>query len=200
MTWEGPIRQVDEYRFQIGREYQSEAMKRHAVTMRVPGLIYANRRMLDQIVADDSPDQVANVATLPGIVGYSFAMPDIHHGYGFAIGGVAAFDAEEGIVSPGGVGYDINCGVRLIRTSLVLSDIQHEVRKLIDTMFGNVPSGVGVGGKRRLSSGEIELVLAQGAKWAVDEGFGWQGDLEFMEENGCNAGADPSLVSKAARS
>jgi len=199
MVWKGPIRQIDHNRFEIAADYQTEAMKRLGLTMRVPGIIYSDSRMLKSIVSDNSPDQVANVATLPGIVGNSMAMPDIHHGYGFAIGGVAAFDADEGIISPGGVGYDINCGVRLMRSSLNFRDVAKQVPSLIDAMFKNVPSGVGVGGKRKLSPGEINKVLAEGAKWAVREGYGWQGDLDSMEENGGIEGADPSLVSSKAK-
>ncbi|MCP4557342.1 MAG: RtcB family protein, partial [Herbaspirillum sp.] len=174
-------------------------MKRLGLEMRVPGVIYTNSRMLKSIVSDDSPDQVANVATLPGIVGSSMAMPDIHHGYGFAIGGVAAFDADEGIISPGGVGYDINCGVRLMRSSLNFRDVSRQVPSLVEAMFKNVPSGVGVGGKRKLSPAEIDRVLAEGARWAVSQGYGWDGDLQAMEENGGIEGADPSLVSKKAK-
>lgn len=199
MEWYGPIKQVDECRFQIEPSYQSDAMKRAGLKMRVPGLIYADQHMLDQIVKDNSPDQVANVATLPGIVGRSFAMPDIHHGYGFAIGGVAAFDAEEGIISPGGVGYDINCGVRLVRSSLHYDDIKGEIADLVDAMFASVPSGVGVGGQRTLSRPEIDQVLVRGAEWTVSEGYGWQSDLENTEENGCIRGGDPDLVSDKAK-
>ncbi|RKX22456.1 MAG: RNA-splicing ligase RtcB, partial [Candidatus Zixiibacteriota bacterium] len=162
-------------------------------------IIYSDKQMLKQIISDDSPDQVANVATLPGIVGSSMAMPDIHHGYGFAIGGVAAFDEDEGIISPGGVGYDINCGVRLIRSSLDFSDIEGKTSRLVDAIFKNVPSGVGVGGKRRLSPSEINAVLEQGAQWAISEGYGWKSDIDAMEESGCIAGADHSVVSKTAK-
>jgi tRNA-splicing ligase RtcB len=199
MAWHGPAKQVDDCRYQIDPDYQSDPMKRAGLKMRVPGLIFANRRMWDQIISDNSPDQVANVATLPGILGHSFAMPDIHHGYGFAIGGVAAFDAEEGIISPGGVGYDINCGVRLIRSDLRYGDIKPQVKNLVEAMFGNVPSGVGVGGKRKLSPKEINRVLEEGAGWAVREGFGWNADLEHTEENGCIRGGDPTLVSDKAK-
>jgi tRNA-splicing ligase RtcB len=199
MAWQGPIKQIDPNRFEIAPDYQSEAMKRLGLEMRVPGVIYTNKRMLKSIVSDDSPDQVANVATLPGIVGKSMAMPDIHHGYGFAIGGVAAFDADEGIISPGGVGYDINCGVRLMRSSLNFRDLSGQVPALVDAMFKNVPSGVGVGGKRKLSPVEIDRVLYEGAQWAVREGYGWEGDLDAMEENGGIEGADPTLVSRKAK-
>jgi len=197
--WNGPIREIDSCRWEIAPSYQSEAMKRLGLVMRVPGLIYTDKEMLRAIMSDDSPDQVANVATLPGIIGRSIAMPDIHHGYGFPIGGVAAFDADEGVISPGGVGYDINCGVRLLRTNLSLPKIRPHIQKLINTMFDNVPSGVGVGGKRKLAPHEIEEVLEQGAGWAVRQGFGWASDLEVMEENGCISGADPALVSADAK-
>lgn len=197
--WNGPIKEIGPFRWEIAPDYQTEAMKRLRLSMRVPGLIYTDAHMLSAILADDSPDQVANVATLPGIIGRSIAMPDIHHGYGFPIGGVAAFDAQEGVISPGGVGYDINCGVRLLRTNLILEQTRPHIPKLINTMFDNVPSGVGVGGKRKLSPHEVEEVLEQGAGWAVREGFGWESDLEVMEENGCISGADPDLVSAEAK-
>jgi tRNA-splicing ligase RtcB len=199
MAWLGPLTQVDDCRFQIDPDYQSDAMKRAGLNMRVPGLIYTNRKMLEQIIADDSPDQVAHVATLPGILGYSMAMPDIHHGYGFAIGGVAAFDADEGVISPGGVGYDINCGVRLLRSSLRHDDIRSEIPALIETMFKNVPCGVGSGGRRKLSRSEVDAVLSKGSAWAVNEGFGWNSDLEMTEETGSFRGADPDLVSDKAK-
>lgn len=178
MTWRGPIKKIDNCRFEISQDYQNEAMKRLGLTMNVPGLIYTNEKMLAAIVRDDSPEQVVNVATLPGIVGYSMAMPDIHHGYGFAIGGVAAFDAEEGVISPGGVGYDINCGVRLLRTDLSADEIRPRIRDLIETMFTNIPSGVGSKSKLRLTQGQIDQVLDTGARWAVEQGLGWAEDLD----------------------
>lgn len=199
MAWSGPIHKVDDYRFEIAPTYQSEAMKRLGITMRVPGLIYTDEQMLRAIVADDSPDQVANVATLPGIVGRSIAMPDIHHGYGFPIGGVAAFDATSGVVSPGGVGYDINCGVRLMRSNLNWAEIKPRVKQIIDRLFDNVPSGVGSEGRVKLSTRDVEHVLEQGARWAVAQGYGWNEDLEYMEEGGCIDGGDPSLVSDNAK-
>ncbi|RME30193.1 MAG: RNA-splicing ligase RtcB, partial [Candidatus Zixiibacteriota bacterium] len=134
--WQGKLRKVGDCRYEIPVDYQSEAMKRQGLKMRTPGLIYADEQMLTSITADNSPDQVANVATLPGIVGRSIAMPDIHQGYGFAIGGVAAFDADEGVISPGGVGYDINCGVRLVRSNLLFPEIKRHIPKLVDTLFG----------------------------------------------------------------
>jgi len=193
------IKKIDECRFEISMDYQTEAMKRFDLRMKVPGLIYTDDTMIKTIVADNSPDQVANVATLPGIVGKSIAMPDIHHGYGFAIGGVAAFDADEGVISPGGVGYDINCGVRLLRSDLTIDEVLPRIEKLVKSMFHNVPSGVGSEGRIRLSIAEIEMVLARGARWAVENGYGWPEDLEVIEENGCLEGADPDLISQTAK-
>ncbi len=199
MAWHGPITQVDDYRYEIATSYASEAMKRHGVNMHVPGLIYTDDRMLQTILADDSPDQVANVATLPGIIGRSIAMPDIHHGYGFPIGGVAAFDATSGVISPGGVGYDINCGVRLLRSDLSWGEVKSNLPKLVDQLFENVPSGVGSEGKVKLHGGQIDQVLEQGARWAVTNGYGWEEDLQVIEEGGCIEGGNPALVSDNAR-
>jgi tRNA-splicing ligase RtcB len=199
MGWNGPIIKIDDYRFEIPQSYVSETMKRHGLKMRVPGLIYADDQMLQSITRDNSPEQVVNVATLPGIVNKSIAMPDIHHGYGFAIGGVAAFDAKEGVISPGGVGYDINCGVRLLTTRLVFDELLPKLQPLVNTMFTNVPSGVGSEGKVRLSRDQMDEVLTNGARWAVKESYGWQEDLLYMEEGGCIQGADPSVVSKNAK-
>jgi len=199
MAWTGQLRKIDDYRWEIPASYASELMKQHGVQMRVPGLLYADEPMLASIKADDSPDQVANVATLPGIVGRSIAMPDIHHGYGFAIGGVAAFDAQHGVLSPGGVGYDINCGVRLIRTGLTFDEVKNRIPALIDRLFENVPSGVGSEGRVRLSPGQLENVLTEGAGWAVRNGYGWKEDLQVMEESGCIDGADPERVSSSAK-
>ena len=199
MSKSADIRKIDACRFEIPTDYQTEAMKRFDLKMKVPGLIYADDAMMKSIVADSSPDQVANVATLPGIVEKSIAMPDIHHGYGFAIGGVAAFDADRGVISPGGVGYDINCGVRLLRTDLTVDDVRPRIEQLVNSMFHNVPSGVGSEGRLRLSKDEIELVLARGARWAVENGYGWPEDLDAIEENGCLEGADPDLISQTAK-
>lgn len=193
------LKKLDAYRYEIPPTYQSEAMKRLDLRMKVPGLIYADEAMMKAIISDNSPDQVAHVATLPGIVKWSIAMPDIHHGYGFAIGGVAAFDADEGIISPGGVGYDINCGVRLLRSDLTFKEVQPYIEKLINAMFRNVPSGVGSEGRVRLSKEEIDRVLAQGARWAVENGYGWPDDLDFIEENGALEGADPAAVGNIAK-
>jgi tRNA-splicing ligase RtcB len=167
--------------------------------MNVPGLIYTDGALLESIKNDDALEQVANVATLPGIVGRSIAMPDIHHGYGFAIGEVAAFDAEDGVISPGGVGYDINCGVRLMRSDLTVDEIKPHLPRVIDRLFANVPSGVGSKGRVKLSVKDMDKVLSGGARWAVESGYGWNSDLEHMEESGCLRNADPSLVSHHAK-
>ncbi len=199
MSWAGPLKKIDDFRFEIPASYESKIMQQNRVRMSVPGVIYADDRMIDSIVRDDSPEQVANVATLPGIVGKSIAMPDIHHGYGFAIGGVAAFDASRGIISPGGVGYDINCGVRLLRTDLSVSDVIPRIDKLINAMFHNIPCGVGSEGRVRLSAAEMKYVLEDGARWAVENGYGWPEDLVMTEEQGCIDGGDAQAVSDAAR-
>lgn len=167
--------------------------------MRTDALIFADDKMIESIKRDNAPEQAANVACLPGIVGKSYAMPDIHWGYGFPIGGVAAFDADEGVISPGGIGYDVNCGVRLVRTGLSASDIRPRVKELVDAIFGNVPSGVGEKGKLRLSQAEIDDVLEGGAQWAVSRGYGWDGDLVACEESGCMKGADSSKVDLRAK-
>ncbi|NOY61247.1 MAG: RtcB family protein, partial [Calditrichaeota bacterium] len=166
--------------------------------MRVPARIYASEKMLPDIFKDNAPEQVTNVAWLPGIVGYSFAMPDIHWGYGFPIGGVAAFDVDEGIVSPGGVGYDINCGVRLLRTDLTRRDIEPKLHKIVDTLFSKIPSGVGSTGQLRLGEKEEKNVLRKGARWAIENGYGNEVDLDKIEENGTMPGAEPDLVSEHA--
>ncbi len=167
--------------------------------MRTRGLVFCSREMLPSIQEDQSLQQVANVATLPGIVGPSMAMPDIHWGYGFAIGGVAAFDPVDGIVSPGGVGYDINCGVRLLRTKLQREQAACCMEDLVNTLFNNIPSGLG---SRRqdfkLTGAMFKKVLKDGARWAVQEGFGEAADLDHIEAGGCIAGADPDLVSEFA--
>ncbi len=154
---------------------------------------------MTKILTDNSPQQVANVACLPGIVKASLAMPDIHYGYGFPIGGVAAMDMDSGVVSPGGVGYDINCGVRLIRTDLNLEDVQPRLNDLITAMYEFVPAGVGSKGAIRLSNAELDKVMVEGASWAVTHGYGTPEDLEAIEEGGRLTGADPTGLSPEAR-
>ncbi len=166
--------------------------------MRVPGILYASDKLMKAMGKDESPRQVANVAQLPGIVKYSLAMPDMHWGYGFPIGGVAAFDINGGIVSPGGVGYDINCGCRLVVTNLRREEIRPQMAKIVNALFQHVPSGVGSRGALKLSRSEEKRVLVEGARWAVKNGYGSQGDLESMEDGGCLPGADPEAVSERA--
>jgi len=167
--------------------------------MNVPGIIYASEKMISKILMDKSPIQVANVATLPGILKASMAMPDIHWGYGFPIGGVAAFDVDKGVISPGGVGYDINCGVRLLRTNFKKEEIQNKVEELLNKLFSNIPSGVGSSGKLRLTFNDLDNVMIKGVKWAVENGYGRPEDIETIEENGCMKGADPHSVSSRAK-
>jgi tRNA-splicing ligase RtcB len=166
--------------------------------MRVPGLIYASEEMLQSIQEEQTPEQVANVAFLPGIVKFSFAMPDIHWGYGFPIGGVAAMSVKDGIISPGGVGYDINCGVRLLRTNLSETEVRPKIEQLVNRLFANVPSGLGSEGKIRVSRKEMNELMVEGARWAVKHGFGSEEDLDTTEEGGCLKGADPSKISEKA--
>ena len=166
--------------------------------MRVPGLIFSDTSLIKTVLGDQSLTQVANVAALPGIVGHSLAMPDIHWGYGFPIGGVAAFDLDEGIVSPGGVGYDINCGCRLMTTLLLAHEIRPRIKELVSALFKNIPSGVGSTGGVHLSKREEADVAVKGAAWAVKKGFGSAQDLERTEDNGTMEGADPSVLSDRA--
>ncbi|MBM4083831.1 MAG: RtcB family protein [Planctomycetes bacterium] len=168
--------------------------------MRVPGRIFCSERLFESIKADKSPEQVANVAHLPGIVSYSLAMPDMHWGYGFPIGGVAATDiAEGGVVSPGGVGYDINCGIRLATTDLKLADVKDKIETMVHALFANVPCGVGsTGGIGKLSQAEEKKMLVKGAEWVVENGFGKAEDMERTEEGGRLRGADPEAVSERA--
>ena len=151
-----------------------------------------------EIHEDESPKQVANVAHLPGIQGYSLAMPDIHWGYGFPIGGVAAFSWQEGVISPGGVGYDINCGTRLLRTNLTTQDLREKIKDLVNALYQNIPSGVGSKGSLRLSSQELRQVLKEGSAWAVKNGYGGPEDLEHTEDGGRMEGADPAVISERA--
>lgn len=166
--------------------------------MRTDGIIYTSERLLPDLLKDNAPQQVENVAHLQGIVGTSMAMPDIHWGYGFPIGGVAAFDVKEGVISPGGVGYDINCGVRLMRTILDIEEVKPRLGDLLRIIFNTVPAGVGKEGRIRINRKELEKVLTEGARWAVRKGYGWDEDLPHTEEEGALDGADPSVVSARA--
>ena len=162
-------------------------------------VVYASESLMQQIRKDLSLEQAMNVAALPGIVGPSLAMPDIHQGYGFPIGGVAAMDVEHGVVSPGGVGFDINCGVRLVRTSLAESEVRPRLRDLIQQIFRDVPCGTGGSGHVKIGARDLDRVLTEGARWMVAKGYGEPRDAEFSEAGGAIAGADPAAVSDRAR-
>lgn len=167
--------------------------------MKVPGIIYANEYLIEKIKQDNTLEQVCNVACLPGIQKSSIALSDAHQGYGFCIGGVAGTEAETGMISPGGVGYDINCGVRLLRTNLYLNDIQNRMETLLNAIFHNIPSGLGSKGKIDLTFPSLDNVLNQGLKWALGKGYATEEDLEHCEENGCLSGADAKLISQKAK-
>jgi len=186
------FQKIDDYRWKIPKSFKEG--------MRADVVIYADEEMLKHIIADNAHLQSVNVAFLPGIVGNSMAMPDIHLGYGFPIGGVAAFDPEAGgIISPGGVGYDINCGVRVLRTNLTIDEVKPKIRDIVQRLATNVPSGVGSEGPLSLSSKDLDNLLINGTKWAVSHGYGEQNDIEHTEERGAMAGADPSRVSRHAK-
>ncbi len=183
------VEQIDEFRWRVPQHGG----------MRTYGLIFADAALMQDLAGDQCVQQVINVAHLPGIVGPSIAMPDIHWGYGFPIGGVAAFDEKEGVISPGGVGYDINCGVRLLRSPLSMHDVRPHLRKLVDELYEGIPSGVGSSrADVRLTDSELGHVLRRGARWAVEEGFGVPRDLECMEGGGALDG-NPDTVSARAK-
>jgi len=183
------VERIDEWRWRIPKSGD----------MRVDGVVYADERMMETLRVDSALAQVRNVACLPGIVGQSLAMPDIHWGYGFPIGGVAAFSLEDGVVSPGGVGYDINCGVRLIRSRVRVADVRPRTRDIVDALFKHIPTGVGSTRKDlKLSPKELETVARDGVAWAVGRGFANERDLAHIEAGGCLPGADPKLVSDRA--
>ncbi len=165
--------------------------------MRVPARIYATERLIREM--DEAVyEQVTNVATLPGIVKYAMCMPDGHSGYGFPIGGVAAMDVEEGVISPGGIGFDINCGMRLVLTNLTWDDVKPHLKRVVDRLYERVPAGVGSTGFVKLNRQEFRKVVEQGARWCIQNGYGWPEDLEVTEENGCIEGADASAISEQA--
>lgn len=196
MTWNGPLNKIDDYRFEIPSTYIGV---KDNLQMKTSALIYASDDMIPLLKQDNAPEQTANMTMLPGIVGKAMAMPDIHWGYGFPIGGVAATDGENGVISPGGVGFDINCGVRLVRTNLFEKDInQNVIQQIVDKMFKNVPSGLGSKAKVRLSKSELTEMITMGAQWAVDQGYGWDEDPLMLEEEGCLEEADVSQVSSKA--
>ena len=183
------LKQIDRYRWLVPKQGR----------MRTDGMLFLDRNLLEHIKNDKSITQVANVAWLPGIVGRSLAMPDMHQGYGFPIGGVAAFDPDQGVVSPGGVGYDINCGVRLLRSTLVKEEIKNEIADLVNSLFANIPTGVGSKQPSlKLARKDLKKVLEKGAQWAVGNGFGIEDDLLHIEESGSLGWADPDIVSDRA--
>ena len=191
MASEIPLEKIDEYRWRIPKSYMAG--------MRVDGIIYANEKLLEQAKSEEALQQVANVAHLPGIIKYSLAMPDLHWGYGFVIGGVAATDpAADGVVSPGGIGYDLNCGVRLIRTNLDVKQLTGRTKGLVAKLFENVPCGIGSSGKIRLNTQEEKQMVEQGARWAVEREYGFPEDLQFTEANGFLSRANADAVSERA--
>ena len=173
--------------------------KDETIGMNVPVIIYANEKLLEKMMSDRTIKQAVNVSTIPGTVQNVVVLPDGHEGYGFPVGGVAAMDAEEGMISPGGVGYDINCGVRLLRTNLKEKDVRPKLKELVVDLFNSVPSGVGSKGAIKLSNSQLDEVLVKGVPWAVDNGYGFKGDAEVCEENGQMKNADPNKVSDKAR-
>ncbi len=185
------LEKIDNYRWLIPRTYKAG--------MLTDAMIYANERLLEAIRRDQSLEQAANVAMLPGITGRALAMPDIHQGYGFPIGGVAAVDEQHGVVSPGGVGFDINCGVRLLGSSLFIKDVRPKLRDLVHQLFRDIPSGAGQSGQLKISEHDLARVLEHGPRWAVEQGMGSEADLDHTEERGCIAGADPGAVSARAK-
>jgi len=189
--WREKVNKVDDYRWEIPSSYKQG--------MLVPGLIYASESMLEHIWQERVFEQVANVAFLPGIVGHSLAMPDIHWGYGFPIGGVAATRIKDGVISPGGVGFDINCGVRLLRTNLTQEEVKPKIERLINELFTNIPSGLGSEGKIRVNEKELNQVLIKGSQWALEKGYGRAEDIVVTEESGCVKGANPDKVSSKAK-
>jgi tRNA-splicing ligase RtcB len=190
-AYTGPLERIDETRWRIPKSYKPG--------MRVDGIIYADEDLVAAIKQDKSPEQVANVACLPGIVNHSLAMPDIHWGYGFCIGGVAATDPKQGgVISPGGVGYDINCGVRLIRTNIKFEDAREKMGELVNTLFATVPCGVGKGGVVKFNKSELRRLMGEGSSYVVKRGYGWESDVSATEAQGVLPDADPDLVSDRA--
>ena len=185
------FQKIDDYRWLIPKSYK--------LGMKIDGLVYANEEMIKHIEKDQTKDQVANVATLPGLVGRSLAMPDAHQGYGFCIGGVAAADVDNGIVSAGGVGFDINCGVRLLSTPFMVDEIKPKLELLLNQLFRDIPCGTGRSGMLDVTRAELDNVLENGASWAVEHGYGKPEDLVHIEEYGKISGAEASLVSKRAK-
>jgi tRNA-splicing ligase RtcB len=191
MSWQDILRKIDDFRWEIPQDYKPG--------MRVPGLIFSSEAMLEHLVEEQVYEQVANVAFLPGIVGRSLAMPDIHWGYGFPIGGVAATRTGDGVISPGGVGFDINCGVRLLRTNMNEEEVRPKIKELVEGLFRAIPSGVGSSGRIKVSAKELDEVMVKGSRWAIERGLGEEEDIILTEEQGCLKGANPDKVSRKAK-
>ena len=184
------LKKIDECIFEIP--------KTHKPGMLVPVRIYSTQKLLNTM-DNAAIDQITNVAMLPGIQKYGILLPDGHSGYGFPIGGVAAIDPYDGVISPGGIGFDINCGIRLIVTSLTLEEIKHDIKKIVGNIFKSVPCGVGAKGGLSLTDNKFDDAMVSGANWAVENGFGTKNDIEYIEENGCIDKANPASVSDKAR-
>jgi tRNA-splicing ligase RtcB len=180
-------------------DYKYRIPKSNFPFMRVDGIVYADEDLLEAIKNDKTIEQIANTASLPGIVGYSLGMPDAHQGYGFAIGGVAAVDLKEGVVSPGGIGYDINCGVRLLATDLEFDDVKPKLEELVKQLFHEIPSGTGRGGDLKLSYAELDEVMRLGIDWAIQNKYAKPEDKDFIEEYGRLPNANPDMVSNKAK-
>ena len=185
------VRKINDLEFQIEKDVSKG--------MRVPVKIYANDDLISKMVIDRTIDQAVNVSTLPGVTKHVVVLPDGHEGYGFPVGGVAATDLEEGVISPGGVGYDINCGVRLLRTSLNEKDIKPKIKDLLNELFRSIPSGLGSKGTVKLTKSDLDELLVEGVEWAIEHGYGWKEDAEVCEEGGKMVGADTASVSEIAR-
>jgi tRNA-splicing ligase RtcB (3'-phosphate/5'-hydroxy nucleic acid ligase) len=185
------VKKINDFIFKI----EKDASK----GMNVPVTIYATDNLISKMVSDRTIDQAANVSTLPGVTKNVVVLPDGHEGYGFPVGGVAALDLEEGVISPGGVGYDINCGVRLLSTSLIEKDVKPNIKNLVNELFRSIPSGVGSQGSVKLTESNLNELLIEGVKWAIEKGYGWKQDAEVCEEAGRMVGADPQSVSNMAR-
>ncbi|MEM1844689.1 MAG: RtcB family protein, partial [Ignisphaera sp.] len=186
-----PLKKIDDVIWMIPKEYKK--------CMHVPAIIYADEFLLNKMKEDATLDQAANVSCLPGIVVASYTLPDGHQGYGFPIGGVAGFMLDEGVVSPGGVGYDINCGVRVLRTNLSMKDVKPKIKDIVEYLFRNIPSGVGATGKLRLTMLQLDEVLEEGAQWAYRQGYGTERDIEHTESRGRLDWADADKVSRKAK-
>ena len=186
-----PLKRIDKYVWEIPKTYKP--------CMKVPARVFADESLLEKMKGDMTLEQVANVACLPGIYRYSIVLPDGHQGYGFPVGGVAAVDANQGTISPGGIGYDINCGVRVLRTDLTEDEVRPRLRELVNTIFELAPAGVGETGKLHLPIPELNKVLDEGVDWAIRNGYGWADDKDYIEQNGSWDFADSSKVSQRAK-